>query len=178
MAEKSRHLTEHLTFLLSIRYLPPECFVVGKEPPKISNKVDVWSVGVIFYQCLYGRKVRRAFKLFPTEHPFLFLVGEMVSKGQPCYLVSSWCDTHQKENHSVCDFRLLLVCNAGWLLSRLLLNSPGSWGPKSRKKCMLKVELIFVREELEASELKSVTVFVGWKCFHTKAWNDPLGISK
>ncbi|TNN85950.1 Serine/threonine-protein kinase tousled-like 2 [Liparis tanakae] len=24
-------------------YLPPECFVVGKEPPKISNKVDVWS---------------------------------------------------------------------------------------------------------------------------------------
>ncbi|KAG9474407.1 hypothetical protein GDO78_004614 [Eleutherodactylus coqui] len=38
-------------------YLPPECFVVGKEPPKISNKVDVWSVGVIFYQCLYGRKV-------------------------------------------------------------------------------------------------------------------------
>ncbi|KAJ8253701.1 hypothetical protein COCON_G00203130 [Conger conger] len=33
-----------------------ECFVVGKEPPKISNKVDVWSAGVIFYQCLYGRK--------------------------------------------------------------------------------------------------------------------------
>ncbi|TSM68894.1 Serine/threonine-protein kinase tousled-like 1 [Bagarius yarrelli] len=26
------------------------------EPPKISNKVDVWSVGVIFFQCLYGRK--------------------------------------------------------------------------------------------------------------------------
>ena len=42
---------------LSLRYLPPECFVVGKEPPKISNKVDVWSVGVIFYQSLYGRKV-------------------------------------------------------------------------------------------------------------------------
>uniref|UniRef100_A0A8D3ATC9 Tousled like kinase 1 n=1 Tax=Scophthalmus maximus TaxID=52904 RepID=A0A8D3ATC9_SCOMX len=38
-------------------YLPPECFVVGKEPPKISNKVDVWSVGVIFFQCLYGRKM-------------------------------------------------------------------------------------------------------------------------
>lgn len=37
-------------------YLPPECFVVGKNPPKISSKVDVWSVGVIFYQCLYGRK--------------------------------------------------------------------------------------------------------------------------
>nr|XP_034171816.1 serine/threonine-protein kinase tousled-like 1 isoform X10 [Osmia lignaria] len=38
------------------RYLPPECFVIGKNPPKISSKVDVWSVGVIFYQCLYGKK--------------------------------------------------------------------------------------------------------------------------
>eukprot|EP00041_Stephanoeca_diplocostata_P018499 m.387604 g.387604 ORF g.387604 m.387604 type:complete len:691 (-) comp21033_c0_seq7:2476-4548(-) len=38
-------------------YLPPECFVTtGNTPPKISSKVDVWSVGVIFYQCLYGRK--------------------------------------------------------------------------------------------------------------------------
>lgn len=40
-------------------YLPPECFMVGKAPPKISSKVDVWSVGVIFYQCLYGKKVSR-----------------------------------------------------------------------------------------------------------------------
>lgn len=30
--------------------------MVGKNPPKISSKVDVWSVGVIFYQCLYGKK--------------------------------------------------------------------------------------------------------------------------
>lgn len=52
----NKNLVCHLTLF---RYLPPECFVVGKEPPKISNKVDVWSVGVIFYQCLYGRKVRR-----------------------------------------------------------------------------------------------------------------------
>uniref|UniRef100_A0A8C6QTI9 Protein kinase domain-containing protein n=1 Tax=Nannospalax galili TaxID=1026970 RepID=A0A8C6QTI9_NANGA len=37
-------------------YLPPECSRVGKEPPKISNKVDVRSVGVIVFQCLYGRK--------------------------------------------------------------------------------------------------------------------------
>lgn len=39
-------------------YLPPECFVRGPggQPPKIDNKVDVWSVGVIFYQCLYGKK--------------------------------------------------------------------------------------------------------------------------
>jgi serine/threonine protein kinase len=37
-------------------YLPPECFVVGPNSPKISSKVDVWSVGVIFYQALYGEK--------------------------------------------------------------------------------------------------------------------------
>lgn len=39
-----------------LRYLPPECFETGKDPPKISSKVDVWSVGVIFYQMLYGKK--------------------------------------------------------------------------------------------------------------------------
>ena len=37
-------------------YLPPECFVIGKTPPKISSKVDVWSLGVIFFQMLYGRR--------------------------------------------------------------------------------------------------------------------------
>lgn len=55
--------TLKLLFYILARYLPPECFVVGKEPPKISNKVDVWSVGVIFFQCLYGRKVRRAIRI-------------------------------------------------------------------------------------------------------------------
>ncbi len=35
-------------------YLPPECFESG--PTRISNKVDVWSVGVIFYQMLFGRR--------------------------------------------------------------------------------------------------------------------------
>jgi tousled-like kinase len=35
-------------------YLPPECFINGN--PQISSKVDVWSVGVIFYQLLYGKK--------------------------------------------------------------------------------------------------------------------------
>lgn len=34
-------------------YLPPECFVQGG---RISNKVDVYSVGVIFYQMLYGKR--------------------------------------------------------------------------------------------------------------------------
>jgi tousled-like kinase len=36
-------------------YLPPECFVVT-ENVRISNKVDVWSIGVIFYQMLYGKR--------------------------------------------------------------------------------------------------------------------------
>jgi len=34
-------------------YLPPECF---DSSPLISNKVDVWSAGVIFYEMLYGKK--------------------------------------------------------------------------------------------------------------------------
>eukprot|EP01116_Phalansterium_solitarium_P021676 TRINITY_DN6834_c0_g2_i1.p1 TRINITY_DN6834_c0_g2~~TRINITY_DN6834_c0_g2_i1.p1 ORF type:complete len:716 (+),score=259.02 TRINITY_DN6834_c0_g2_i1:77-2224(+) len=39
-------------------YLPPECFESAGPglAPKISSKVDVWSVGVIFYQMLYGKK--------------------------------------------------------------------------------------------------------------------------
>lgn len=36
-------------------YLPPECFDVNKTP-LISNKVDVWSVGVILYQMVYGKR--------------------------------------------------------------------------------------------------------------------------
>lgn len=37
-------------------YLPPECFQTGSSAPRISSKVDVWSVGIIFYQMLYGRR--------------------------------------------------------------------------------------------------------------------------
>eukprot|EP00934_Nitzschia_sp_Nitz4_P008178 Nitzschia sp. Nitz4//scaffold89_size161592//76585//79225//NITZ4_002380-RA/size161592-snap-gene-0.175-mRNA-1//-1//CDS//3329559622//8168//frame0 len=36
-------------------YLPPECFITT-ERVRISNKVDVWSIGVIFYQMLYGAR--------------------------------------------------------------------------------------------------------------------------
>lgn len=36
-------------------YLPPECFLM-EETVRISNKVDVWSLGVIFYQMLYGKR--------------------------------------------------------------------------------------------------------------------------
>lgn len=37
-------------------YLPPETFISGPNPPTISSKVDVWSVGVIFFQMLYGKR--------------------------------------------------------------------------------------------------------------------------
>ena len=38
-------------------YLPPECFQLGgSNPVRISNKVDVWSIGVIFYHVLFGRR--------------------------------------------------------------------------------------------------------------------------
>lgn len=36
-------------------YLPPECFMTD-DSVRISNKVDVWSIGVIFYQMLFGRR--------------------------------------------------------------------------------------------------------------------------
>ncbi|KAG7555994.1 Protein kinase domain [Arabidopsis suecica] len=36
-------------------YLPPECFELNKTP-MISSKVDVWSVGVLFYQMLFGKR--------------------------------------------------------------------------------------------------------------------------
>lgn len=38
-------------------YLPPECFNFDRtNPPLISNKVDVWSTGVVFYQMLFGQR--------------------------------------------------------------------------------------------------------------------------
>lgn len=33
-------------------YLPPECF--SHDYPKISTKVDIWSIGIIFFEMLYG----------------------------------------------------------------------------------------------------------------------------
>lgn len=36
-------------------YLPPECFIRDRENPiLISTKVDIWSLGVIFFEMLYG----------------------------------------------------------------------------------------------------------------------------
>ena len=35
-------------------YLPPECFEPGR--PRISNKVDVWSLGVVLFQMLFGKR--------------------------------------------------------------------------------------------------------------------------
>eukprot|EP00462_Mataza_sp_D1_P021049 CAMPEP_0175128712 /NCGR_PEP_ID=MMETSP0087-20121206/5078_1 /TAXON_ID=136419 /ORGANISM="Unknown Unknown, Strain D1" /LENGTH=836 /DNA_ID=CAMNT_0016410799 /DNA_START=730 /DNA_END=3240 /DNA_ORIENTATION=+ len=39
-------------------YLPPECFesASGGGRPVITNKVDIWSAGIILYQMLFGKK--------------------------------------------------------------------------------------------------------------------------
>jgi tousled-like kinase len=37
-------------------YLPPECFQSSSENPLISTKVDIWSIGVIYYEMLFGCK--------------------------------------------------------------------------------------------------------------------------
>lgn len=38
-------------------YLPPECFnISAMQQSRVSNKVDVWSVGIIMYQMLYGKR--------------------------------------------------------------------------------------------------------------------------
>ncbi|KAL2911807.1 Serine/threonine-protein kinase tousled-like 2 [Polyrhizophydium stewartii] len=37
-------------------YLPPEVFERGSGPVKISSKVDVWSLGCVLYELLYGVK--------------------------------------------------------------------------------------------------------------------------
>ena len=36
-------------------YLPPECFEMGRNV-KINNKVDIWSLGIICYEMVYGKK--------------------------------------------------------------------------------------------------------------------------
>ena len=52
-------------------YLPPETFMVtGNAPPQISSKVDVWSVGIIFFQILYGRRYGNAGIILDTLRPY------------------------------------------------------------------------------------------------------------
>ena len=62
--------------------MPPECFTRPNDrAPKIDNRVDVWSIGVIFYQCIYGKKVffaliskiQQFFELFRFYRNFLKL---------------------------------------------------------------------------------------------------------
>lgn len=60
---------------------------MGKGPPKISSKVDVWSVGVIFYQCLYGRKVALI-----TSRDLSYLCVHVKKQKQNKYGIPSGCN--------------------------------------------------------------------------------------
>jgi tousled-like kinase len=73
-------------------YLPPECFEGGRgrDAPRISSKVcshawfsrdltqrtmaqvDVWSVGIMFYQMLFGTAARVHLQLFSVHDCELF----------------------------------------------------------------------------------------------------------
>jgi len=37
-------------------YQAPECFELSVNKPQITQKVDIWSVGVIFYELIFGVK--------------------------------------------------------------------------------------------------------------------------
>ena len=39
--------------MASYHYMPPEFFF---SPSVVSSKTDIWSIGVIFFELLYGRK--------------------------------------------------------------------------------------------------------------------------
>eukprot|EP00948_MAST-09A_sp_MAST-9A-sp1_P000768 g768.t1 len=58
-------------------YLPPECFQQN-VPPKISSKVDVWSIGVIYFQMLFG--VRPFGEGMSQDKYFAHAMGERVVK--------------------------------------------------------------------------------------------------
>ncbi len=62
---KVMHLTDQTKMQLTSQgvgtywYLPPECFMTGEkegQAPKISQKVDIFSIGVIFFELVFGRK--------------------------------------------------------------------------------------------------------------------------
>lgn len=36
-------------------YLPPECFETNKKAV-ITPKVDIWSIGVVYYEMIFGEK--------------------------------------------------------------------------------------------------------------------------
>ena len=72
-------------------YLPPETF--NEDYPQICEKVDVWSLGVIFFELLYGKKpfghgssqldvynrelILKAYKVdFPHETPLKYKVSD------------------------------------------------------------------------------------------------------
>uniref|UniRef100_A0A665UGH9 non-specific serine/threonine protein kinase n=1 Tax=Echeneis naucrates TaxID=173247 RepID=A0A665UGH9_ECHNA len=110
-------------------YLPPECFVVGKEPPKISNKVDVWSVGVIFFQCLYGRKLNSRLYLLQLNTQTVTArcsFSKMSSSALQAFIRR--CLAYRKEDR----FDVHQLCSDTYLLPHMRRsNSSGSLQPSA-----------------------------------------------
>ncbi|CAM9499039.1 unnamed protein product [Pylaiella littoralis] len=96
-------------------YLPPECF---GDSPRISSKVDVWSLGVIFYQILYGvrpfgeglsqEKILRE-KVIVNANRVDFPAKPVVSEEAKSFIRSCLTYTHttRPDVHAMCDLPYL-----------------------------------------------------------------------
>ncbi|CAD8045824.1 unnamed protein product [Paramecium primaurelia] len=97
-------------------YLPPECFHMGDQPPNISSKVDIWSIGVIFFEMLFGQKpfgqgisqekilkeqiiVKSQSVTFPQK-PIISNECKEFIRGCLAYNQVDRLDVHQASNHS------------------------------------------------------------------------------
>lgn len=139
------------------RYLPPECFVMGKGPPKISNKVDVWSVGVIFYQCLYGRKV--------TNTVYWNYVSCHHSSCASCYSIRTWLCANCESVATLCchlsSFCAKLCC---WNLPVAAVDDVAFKGEQS------KVKSAFLLSNNEDEKVHFLIVqFLTWYCLYFSA---------
>ncbi|CAM9986686.1 unnamed protein product [Scytosiphon promiscuus] len=96
-------------------YLPPECF---GDNPRISSKVDVWSLGVIFYQILYGirpfgeglsqEKILRE-KVIVNANRVDFPAKPVVSEEAKSFIRSCLTYTHatRPDVHAMCNLPYL-----------------------------------------------------------------------